>query len=139
MAEAVFRNMVNQKGLDNTISVSSSGTSGWNIDKPPHKGTKKNLNSNGIPYDGIRASKLEKQHLQVYDFIIAMDEENLSDILKLRDKNITACIKLLSDFAKGKWVSVPDPWHTGDFELTYKLVTEGCEGLLEHIANNILM
>lgn len=72
----------------------------------------------------------------MYDFIIAMDEENLSDILKLRDKNTTACVKLLSDFVKGKWVSVPDPWHTGDFELTYKLVTEGCEGLLEQIANN---
>ena len=41
MAEAVFRDMVYQKGLDNKIFVSSSGTSGWNIGELPHKGTKK--------------------------------------------------------------------------------------------------
>ena len=139
MAEAVFRNMVCQKGLDNEMFVSSSGTSGWNTGEPPHKGTRKILSAHGIPYDGIKASKLEKRHLKEYDIIVAMDEENLADILSLKDKNTTACIKLLSDFVKGSWVSIPDPWHTGDFELTYKLVTEGCEGLLEHIANNILM
>ena len=136
MAEAIFRNMVIHKNLDNKIIVNSSGTSGWNIGKPPHKGTKEILDSHGIPYSGIKASKLEKQHLKEYDYIVAMDEENLSDILKLKDKSTTACIKMLSDFVKGNWVSVPDPWHTGDFELTYKLVTEGCEMLLKHIAEN---
>jgi protein-tyrosine phosphatase len=136
MAEAIFRNMVRQKGLDNQITTDSSGTSGWNIGQPPHKGTRKILDSHGIPYDGMKATNLEKRHLKEFDGIIAMDEENLSDILSLKDKNTTAWIKLLSDFVKGNWVSVPDPWHTGDFEETYKLVTEGCEMLLEHIVEN---
>ena len=132
-----FRNMVKQKGLNELITIDSSGTSGWNVGQPPHMGTRKILDSHGIPHDGIKATKLEKRHLMEFDGIVAMDEENLSDILSLQNNNSTAWVKLLSDFAKGQWVSVPDPWHTGDFEETYRLVTEGCEMLLEHITNII--
>jgi len=134
MAEAIFRHLVKQKGLSDKIIVDSSGTGGYHIGKPPHTGTKKILDSYGIQYDGIKALKLEKRHLKEFDGIVAMDEENLSDILRLKDKSSTAWIKLLSDFSKGNWVSVPDPWYTGDFELTYELITEGCEMLLEHIS-----
>jgi protein-tyrosine phosphatase len=133
MAEAIFKKMVAHKGLENKIITDSSGTGGYHIGKPPHAGTRKILDSYGISYEGIKASKLEKRHLREFDGIIAMDEDNLSDILRLKDKKTTAWVKLLSDFAKGNWVFVPDPYYTGDFELTYKLVTEGCEGLLEHI------
>jgi protein-tyrosine phosphatase len=100
MAEAIFRSMVQKKGLQNSISVASCGTSGWNIGKPPHKGTRKILDAHYIPYDGITATKLERSHLNNFDGIIAMDEDNLSDILRLKDKNTTAWIKLLSDFVK---------------------------------------
>jgi protein-tyrosine phosphatase len=133
MAEAIFRHMVNQKGLCDKITVTSCGTAGYHIGKPPHSGTRKILDSYGISYAGMKASQLEKRHLQNFDGIVAMDKENLSDILTLRDKNSTAWVKLLSDFEKDKWVSVPDPYYTGDFELTYKLVTDGCEKLLENI------
>jgi protein-tyrosine phosphatase len=99
----------------------------------PHDGTRKILDSYGISYSGMKASKLEKHHLKNFDGIVAMDEENLSDILKLRDKNSTAWVKLLSGFVKENWLSVPDPYYTGDFELTYRLVTDGCKKLLENI------
>jgi protein-tyrosine phosphatase len=133
MAEAVFRHLVNEKGLSDKIFVDSCGTAGYHIGKPPHVGTKKILDSRGISYVGMKASKLEARHLKDFDGIVAMDEENLSDILRLREKNSTAWVKLLSDFVEENWVSVPDPYYTGDFELTYKLVTDGCKKLLENI------
>ena len=133
MAEAIFRHMVNQKDLGDKIIVDSCGTAGYHIGKPPHQGTRKLLDSYGISYAGMKASKLERHHLKNFDGIVAMDEDNLSDILNLRDKNATAWVKLLSDFVEDKWVSVPDPYYTGDFELTYKLVTDGCKKLLENI------
>jgi protein-tyrosine phosphatase len=125
--------MVNEKGLSDKIIVDSCGTAGYHIGKPPHGGTRSILDSYGISYVGMKASQLEKHHLQNFDGIVAMDEENLSDILKLKNQNSSAWVKLLSDFVKDKWVSVPDPYYTGDFELTYKLVTDGCEKLLENI------
>jgi len=133
MAEAIFRHMVNQKGLNDKIIVDSCGTAGYHIGKPPHEGTRKILDFYGISYTGMKASKLERFHLNDFDGIVAMDEENLSDILTLRDNNSVAWVKLLSDFVKDKWISVPDPYYTGDFELTYKLVTRGCECLLKDI------
>ena len=133
MAEAIFRHMVGQRGLGDKITVDSCGTAGYHIGKPPHGGTRKILDSYGISYSGMKASQLEKRHLQNFDGIVAMDQANLSDILKLQNQNSTALVKLLSDFAKDKWVSVPDPYYTGDFELTYKLVTDGCEKLIENI------
>jgi len=133
MAEAIFRHMVKQKGLSDKIIVDSCGTAGYHIGKPPHEGTRKILDSYGISYAGMKASKLERLHLNNFDGIVAMDEENLSYILNLRDVNSVAWVKLLSDFAKDKWISVPDPYYTGDFELTYKLVTHGCKCLLEDI------
>ena len=133
MAEAIFRDMVKQNGLENEISVDSCGTAGYHIGKPPHHETMEILKAHGISYKGIFAEQLKKQHLKTFDYIIAMDNENLSDILLLKDKNSTAQIKLLSDFVNGGWVSVPDPWYTGDFELTYKLIIQGCEMLLNYV------
>jgi len=137
MAEAIFRNMVTQKGLHDKIIAASCGTSGYNIGDPPHSGTKKILASHGISHEGIRASKLERRHLREFDALIAMDEDNLADILRLKDKNATALVKLLSDFSKGGWVSVPDPWYTGNFELTYELITDGCATLLDYIVDTM--
>ena len=139
MAEAIFRHMVNQRGLSDKIIIDSCGTAGYHIGKPPHQGTMKVLDSYGISYAGMKASKLERHHLNNFDGIVAMDEENLSDILNLRDKNAVAWVKLLSDFVKDTWVSVPDPYYTGDFELTYKLVTDGCKRLLENILEGDLL
>jgi protein-tyrosine phosphatase len=133
MAEAIFRHMVTQKGLGDKIQIDSCGTADYHTGKRPHEGTMGILNSNGISHDGIRASKLEKRHLKEYDGIVAMDENNLSNIRRLQDKNSTAWVKLLSDFSEGDWVDVPDPWYTGNFQETYELITEGCEKLLEFI------
>ena len=138
MAEAVFRHMVKLNGgLDNKVFVDSCGTGSYHIGKPPHEGTIKILNTHRISYEGIKASKLEKRHLNEFDYIIAMDKDNLSDILLLKNKNTTAKIHLLSDFVNGDWKDVPDPYYTGNFELTYKLISQGCEILLDHIRREI--
>jgi len=138
MAEAIFKHMVARENLDDKIFVSSCGTADYHTGKPPHPGTAGILNTNGISHTGIKASTLQRRHLEEFDGIVAMDENNLTDILRLKSKTSTAWVKLLSDFSEDTWVSVPDPWYTGDFELTYKLVTEGCEKLLEHIRRDIL-
>lgn len=133
MAEAVFRKMVSDAGLSGEISVDSCGTDGWHIGEPPHRGTRDMLTEHGINYDGIYGSALKKEHLDEVDYIIAMDEENLSRILAFKKANSHAEARLLSHYAQGRWTVVPDPWYTGNFTLAYDLISEGCDGLLEHI------
>jgi len=76
MAEAIFRHMVKQKGLSDKIIVDSCGTAGYHIGKPLHEGTRKTLDSYGISYIGMKSAKLESLHLNNFDGIVAMDEEN---------------------------------------------------------------
>jgi len=133
MAEAIFRHMVKEKGQQDRIIIDSSGTGGYHIGKPPHEGTKDILDQYGISYEGQKALKLEKKHLKEFDLVVAMDEENLKDINALKDKDSTAKVCLLSNFSAGKWVSVPDPWYTGNFNETYELVNEACGLLLDYI------
>ncbi len=51
MAEAVFRNLVEKEGLAGQIKVDSAGTGDWHLGKPPHAGTRKLLDSQGIGYE----------------------------------------------------------------------------------------
>ena len=51
-----------------------------------------------------------------------MDEQNLEDLKTLSAGRYDAKLSLLLDHR-----SIPDPWFTGDFEETYRLVTLGCQ------------
>lgn len=136
MAEAIFRKMVSDAGLSEYIKTDSCGTSAWHSGEAPHKGTREILKKYKIPYDNIYSAALKKEHFD-FDYIIAMDEQNLRDIRDFGGKDTNAEISLLSAYCEGKWVVVPDPWYTGEFELSYKLVSEGLLGLLEHITGRL--
>jgi len=131
MAEAVLRHMVRQAGLEERVAVDSAGTGDYHIGEPPHKGTRKILEREGIPWEGITARQICRADLDDFTYIIGMDEENLRRIRRLSAPEHEERLHLLSDFAEGDWTQVPDPWYTGDFHLTYQLVEDGCKGLMK--------
>lgn len=134
MAEAVFRHLLIKEGLDGKIEVDSAGTGDWHVGEPPHKGTQKKLDEYTIDYSSIRARQLKQSDLNHFHYVIAMDEKNLKDISIIAGKNPTAYIARLMDFVEDETiVDVPDPYFTGNFDLTYELVKEGCVQLLNFI------
>jgi protein-tyrosine phosphatase len=134
MAEAVFRHLLIKEGLDGKIEVDSAGTGDWHVGEPPHKGTQKKLDEYTIDYSSIRARQLKQSDLKHFHYVIAMDEKNLNDIREIAGKNPTAYIARLMDFVDDDAIiDVPDPYFTGNFDLTYELVKEGSEQLLEFI------
>lgn len=58
MAEAMFRQMVQQANLAQQIAVDSAGTSNWEVGKRPHPGTQEQLKQHDIPFDGIIARQI---------------------------------------------------------------------------------
>lgn len=60
MAEAIFRQKVQQAGLESTIQVFSAATSHWEVGSQPHKGTRKILEQQGISYQGMRATQIQQ-------------------------------------------------------------------------------
>lgn len=134
MAEAVFRDLVRQKGLEQMIDVDSAGTGNWHVGEPPHKGTQKILNQKGIDYSSIKAREFIAADFDRYDYLIAMDQKNSADMRRLAPISITRSITMLLDECPEiKQKDVPDPWYTGDFEETYRLVKAGTEALLNRI------
>lgn len=131
MAEAVMRDMVEQRGLSNRIKVDSAGTSNWHEGEPPHKGTRAKLQEMGISTSGMKSRPLRTSDLQ-YDYLVCMDAsnvENTRDMLRAPDDANIIRFLDLTDHNK----DVPDPWYTGDFQETYELCVDGCEALLERI------
>lgn len=134
MAEAIFRDMVKKEGLEDKIQVDSAGTGHWHIGKPPHEGTQEILKKYKIDYEGLKARQVAKEDVSQFDYIIAMDAENLGNLRRLAGYEKTGFIGRLLDFVEdSKVADVPDPYFTGNFDEVYELVSKGCRGLLERI------
>ena len=69
MAEALFRHMVDQEGLNDKVFIDSSATSYEDIGNPVHPGTRKKLQEFGIGVEGMFATKLKKSDLDKFDYI----------------------------------------------------------------------
>lgn len=131
MAEAVFEKMVAEAGLDDQIMVDSAGTGSWHLGEPAHRGTRRVLEQHGIEYAG-RARQVTRADMDPAHYIVTMDEENL-DELRRRFGDHPRLYRLLDFAANGDERDVPDPYYTGNFDYVYRLVEEGCRGLLENI------
>jgi protein-tyrosine phosphatase len=139
MAEAVFSHMVREAGLDGRIEADSAGTGDWHIDSAAHSGTLAVLEENGILYNG-RARCIARADLNNFDYIVTMDNQNLRAVQRLGRGR--AVVRPLLDYAaahsdarKSLIREVPDPYLHGGFDVVYRLVQEGCEGLLQTIRN----
>ena len=130
MAEAVFRQLVKEAGLVDQIDVESAGTGDWHVGERPHRGTLAELAKNQIDVGRKRARQLSRSDLSEFDYVVAMDNENVMDIQALFGRRVP---RLLEFAPAGSPLDVPDPFYTGGFEEVYRLVRAGCEGLLKVI------
>lgn len=139
MAEAVFRDLVKKAGLQRQITIDSAGIGGWHEGDRPHHGTLKKLQEKNISSEGIYARQIRPNDLHEFDYLIAMDSENLRDLKELQlkyggDANIFRLLDLVPERHEK---DVPDPYITGDFDYAYTLIHDGCLALLEKIKQDI--
>jgi protein-tyrosine phosphatase len=132
MAEAVFRHLVAQAGLSDHIHADSAGIGAYHVGEPPHHGTRRVLRERGISYTHS-ARLVTPNDLRHFDYIIALDSENLADLDAMaRATNVQP--RLLLEYAPAAELhNVPDPYYSGRFDEVYDLVEQGCRGLLERI------
>jgi protein-tyrosine phosphatase len=132
MAEAVFRHLVTEAGLADQFEIDSAGTHEYHIGARPHPGTQRILAAHGVAVGDQRARHVHPYDVDYFDYIIAMDGDNATD-LKAVAPDSTKVARLL-DFAPHAPVrNVPDPYYVGNFEAVYDLVLAGARGLLAHI------
>ncbi|NWF79579.1 MAG: low molecular weight phosphotyrosine protein phosphatase [Chloroflexi bacterium] len=133
MAEAVFRQRVSEAGLAEHFVIDSAGTGGWHVGEPPHHGTLAILARHGIDANGQRARQITSADFERFDYIVAMDDENLYALRRMQRRG-AAQLSLLLDHAPGLGTrEVPDPYYSGGFDHVFHLVDAGSHGLLAYI------
>jgi protein-tyrosine phosphatase len=132
MAEGVFTNLVHEAGLADRFEIDSAGTSSWHAGETPHPGTSRVLVGHDIPYSG-RSRTMDQSDLSDKEtYIIAMDQSNLRQI-RSNFGDHPRLYRLLDFATQSDIQDVPDPYYNDNFEFVYKLVTDGCRGLLDTI------
>nr|NNM90716.1 low molecular weight phosphotyrosine protein phosphatase [Bacilli bacterium] len=133
MAEAIFRKMVQEKGVETKFVIDSAGLSGWHEGEAPHEGTVQTLQRYGVSPGELFSRQITAVDLKEFDYLIAMDDDNIRGLEKLGVKPGPQVFRLL-DLVEGmKNKNVPDPYYTGDFEEVYRLVYSGCVRLLDKL------
>ncbi|MCR4692295.1 MAG: low molecular weight phosphotyrosine protein phosphatase [Firmicutes bacterium] len=136
MAEFVMKDMVKRKGLAEQVEISSAATSTEEIGNPVYLPARRTLSEHGIYCDGKTARRMTKGDYDYYDYIIAMDKNNIRNIERIVGEDKDHKISLLLSYS-GIDRDISDPWYTGNFDATWNDVVKGCKGLLEHIENEI--
>ncbi len=134
MAEFVLKDMVKKRGLENNLCIRSSATSSEEVGNDIHYGTRNKLTQEKIPFEKRRATKLRKEDYDEYDYIIGMEKSNIINIKRIVGEDIDNKIYRLLDFSD-KPRDIADPWYTGNFDITFNDIVEGCNGFLDYLKN----
>ncbi len=136
MAEFIFKEMVKKHGLEDQFLIRSAATSTeeiWNgIGNPVYPPAKKELARHGISCDKKRAVQMCRADYEKYEYLIGMDDRNISNMIRIAGGDPAHKIYKLLMFADDP-VDIADPWYTGEFGRTYEDIVRGCEGLLKHL------
>lgn len=134
MAQSVFTHMVKERNLADKFKINSAATSTEEIGNPPHYGTANKLKSLNIPLISHKAVQISKADFLEYDYIVAMDSNNIRNLQKFKDFDSKKTFKLLSFAGLNK--DIADPWYSGDFDKTYDDIVLGLNGFLAHLNLN---
>lgn len=138
-ADGVFRELVKREKLDHRIRVDSAGTAGWHQGRQPDPRTVSVAKQRGYDLSVLRARQLVVEDFDEFDYILAMDKQNLKDINTMRPAHFAGHTGLFLDFAPSLgYREVPDPYYgeADDFALVVDLVEGAAQGLLEHLRNS---
>ncbi len=135
-AHGVFKHLVRAENLDDKIEIDSAGTHAYHVGESPDRRATEAALKNRVDLSYIRARKVNDDDFEYYDYILAMDRDNLSDLQQACPEEFQHKLHLFLDFApEVSQKEVPDPYYGGikGFENVFNLVHKASKGLLEAI------
>jgi protein-tyrosine phosphatase len=132
MAQSVMTYLLKERNQQDSFLIESAATSREEIGNSPHYGTVNKLREMHIPVVPHRAVQMTKADYEKYDYLIGMDDWNISNMLRIVGEDPEHKIKKLLEFA-GSRRDIADPWYTGNFDETYDDIREGCEAMLNYL------
>ena len=138
-AHGVFAGKLKDATLPD-IEVESAGTGGWHVGNPPDERATATALSRGYDLSYIRARQVKSSDFEYYDYILAMDKDNLRNLRAMAPRNHNAHLELFLSYAHNPpETEVPDPYYGGadGFDYVLDLVESASNGLLEHLRSKV--
>ena len=127
MAEYVMNEMIRQKGAEELFEIDSAATSREEIGNRIYPPADRKLRKEGIPVGDHRARQMTLRDYDYFDRIYIMDQYNMRNLRRIIGEDRENKVRYLIDR------DVADPWYTGDFDSTFRDVTEGCMNILNEV------
>jgi len=137
-AEAIFINLINKKGFNDSFIVDSAGTGSWHVGKKADTRMRIAAKKRGLEILS-RARQISVNDFDKFNYIVAMDDSNFENINDFKSR------KSLSDFSSINKIQnfrsvfeeteVPDPYFGGDdgFDHVLDILEDSVSGFLDKI------
>jgi protein-tyrosine phosphatase len=133
--EAVLK--AKAKDLNFKVIVDSAGTIGYHVGNPPDPRTVQAGVSRDYNFSGMQSRQVTINDFEDFDYILAADKSNLSDLIALCPSHLQYKLSLFLSHGDSDHIEVPDPYYGGEngFELVLDLIEEASVKFLEKISN----
>lgn len=141
-AHGALRNKVATAGLSDFVTVDSAGTGSWHVGSPPDLRAQKTASSYDVSIDDLRARQVDPVDLTRFDYVIAMDRQNYTDLRSLAVEHglYADRISLLTDWGEGESIDgVPDPYAGGQdgFRHVFELIDAHTDGVIDALRTDL--
>jgi protein-tyrosine phosphatase len=138
-AEGVFRQLVKEAGLADRIEVDSAGTGDYHIGERPDPRACWAASRRGYDLTRLRARQVGRHDFYEFDYVLAMDEQNMRALNQLAPPEHAHKLKMFTDFCSSGECGIPDPYAGGpqSFEDVLDLVEDSAQGLLRRLRSEV--
>jgi len=131
-----MRSIVEAAGDGLSVRIDSAGTHAYHEGEPPDPRAARAALRRGIDISRQQARAVQLSDFNTFDFILAMDEDNLALLESMRPENSRAKVELFLSYSQSSsGLSIPDPYYGGSagFERVLDMLVEAGRGLMEHL------
>jgi len=141
-AAGVFRALVEREGLADRVVVDSAGTHAYHAGEGADRRALRTAANRGVDLSEHVARGVRGTDFEAFDFILAMDRDNLAELVARAPAAARPRIRLFMDYAEpqplggGRVVAeVPDPYYGGPdgFDRVLDLIEAASAGLLAEV------
>ena len=138
MAEMIMRHMVAEAGVSDQWEIDSCATSREEIGNDIYPPAKRCLAGHGVPFSRHAARQITQVDYQHFDLILCMEDYNIRNLARVLGHDLMQQDAVFPHPKIRRFLhrDVADPWYTGDFDTTYRDVSEGCQALYNWILEN---